>query len=275
MPVTSLLAAVPPTPAPPEMMRTPPLPPSPDPLPPKLWDWRRPGLLLGAAAGVVLLVLAGWTLTRGDDDDRAERAAPAGRLEAPRDPLEIRATEAGTTLELANPGAEPLDFAARAEAPWLQVEPTDGRLAPGGRVQLNVMIDRDRAPEGEAASEIRVSSTGGSTVIPVRAAVERAPGLSGLSVTPEAAVKVGCPGTGPVVARVSVVEESGIERVELHQRHRRQSETVTAMARDGESWLAALGPFPVAGDVHWWVTAIDIRGNATTSPSEVLAVTAC
>ena len=275
VPVTSLLAAVPPTPAPAEMMRTPPLPaPEPDSPPASPRRWHRPGLALGAAAGVVLVALAALTLTRGDER-RIAAAAPAGRLEAPRDPLEIPATAAAAGLELANPGSGILEFSALPGAPWLSVDPATGRVGPGARTRLHVTLDRDRAPEGEATTEIRVRSTGGSTVIPVHAAVERAPGLAGLTVTPEAAARIGCPGAGPVVARVSVVEESGVDRVELHQREGRRDETVTTMARDGESWSAAFGPFPAAGDIHWWVTAIDIRGNATTSPAEVLTVTAC
>jgi hypothetical protein len=273
VPVTSLLAAVPPTPAPPEMMRTPPLPPGPEPRPDPRRRWQ-PGLAVGALAGVVLLVLAVLTLTRHDQSDEA-RSGPRGRLEAPRDALEISATVASATLDLANPGPGTLDFTARPGAPWLRVEPAAGQLAPGGRARLTVMLDRDRAPEGEAASEIRIRSTGGSTVIPVQAAVERVPGLSGVTVTPEAVARIGCPGADPAVVRVSVVEESGIDRVELRQREGNRAETVSPMAREGESWSAAFGPFPRAGDIRWWVTAVDIRGNAASSPPEVLAVADC
>ncbi|MGH9001607.1 MAG: hypothetical protein ACRDYV_00615 [Acidimicrobiia bacterium] len=275
VPVTSLLASVPPTPAPPEMMRTPPLPPGAETHQAAPKRWARPGLIVGAAAGMVLIILAALTLTRGDERENAAPGNPGGRLEAPREPLEISATMAATNLELANPGAGVLEFSAHPGVPWLRVDPAEGRLAPGARVHLQVMLDRDRAPEGEAASTIRLRSTGGSTVIPVHAAVERAPGLSGLTVSPEAAVRTGCAGAGPVVARVSVVEESGVDRVELHSRSGRRAETVSAMTREGESWSAVLGPFPAAGDIQWWVTAVDIRGNAATSPPEVLAVTAC
>ena len=276
VPVTSLLAAVPPTPAPAEILHTPPLPaPEQDSQPASRRSWRSPGLVLGAAAGVALVVLAVLTLTRGDQSSPAAAGGQAGRLEAPRSPLQIPATVAVTTLELANPGSGTLVFSALPGAPWLSVQPATGQLGPGDRVRLQLTLDRDRAPEGEAASEIRVRSTGGSTVIPVRAAVERAPGLSGLTVSPKAAARIGCPGAGPVVARVSVVEESGVARVEIHHREGRRTETVTTMARDGGSWSAAFGPFPAAGDIQWWVTAIDIRGNGATSPAEVLTVTAC
>jgi hypothetical protein len=275
--VTSLLAAVPPTPAPPEMMRALPLPPVPDPIPgPARRGWGRPGLILGGVVGALLLVLAGLALTRGDHEGgTAAGSSPGGRLEVPEGPLEIGATVAGASLELANPGSETLEFTARTGAPWLQVTPAGGRVAPGGRSRLSVVLDRGRAPEGDTASEIRVHSTGGSTVIPVYARVERPPVLSGLSVTPEAAVTVGCPGAALLVGRASVVEESGVDRVELHQRGKHGAETVSAMSRDGESWTTAVGPFPAPGEVEWWVTAFDIRGNAASSPPEIITVTSC
>ncbi len=277
VPVASLLAAVPPTPAPPEMMRTLPLPPVPDagPGPATLRRWGRPGLVVGGVIGALFLLLAGLAVTRGDREGDTAGPSAGGRLEVPDGPLEIGATVAGATLELANPGSETLEFTARTGAPWLQVAPIGGRIVPGGRSRLSVVLDRGRAPEGDTASEIRLHSTGGSTVIPVQARVERPPVLSGLGVTPEAAVKMGCPGAGPLVGRASVVEESGVDRVELHQRGRAGPETVSAMSRDGESWTAALGPFPAAGEVDWWVTAFDIRGNAATSPPEVITVSGC
>jgi hypothetical protein len=276
VPVTSLLAAVPPSPAPPEMMRSLPLPPVPDAGPGTARrGWSRPGLVLGGVGGALLLLLAGLALTRGDDAPRPAGSSPGGRLEVPEGPLEIGATVPGATLELANPGSETLEFTARTGAPWLQVSPGGGQVAPGERARLSVTLDRGRAPEGATASEIRLHSTGGSTVVPVHARVERPPVLSGLGVTPEAAVRLGCPGAGPLVGRASVVEESGIDRVELRQRGRDGAETVSTMSLSGESWTTALGPFPAAGEVEWWVTAVDSRGNTATSPPEVITVTGC
>jgi hypothetical protein len=125
-------------------------------------------------------------------------------------------------------------------------------------------------------SELRVRSTGGSGVIPVRAGVERPPGLSGLEATPQAIMQMGCPGSMPVQIRAMVVEESGIRHVELHWRAPRQAEQVAEMAEDGpSSFVGTIGPARTAGDVSWWVSATDIRGNSATSPPESLRVSGC
>jgi hypothetical protein len=50
---------------------------------------------------------------------------------------------------------------------------------------------------------------------------------------------------------------------------------VAGMTREDASFLGALGPFAKAGDVDWWVSATDIRGNHAASAPQALRVTGC
>jgi hypothetical protein len=310
VPVTSLLASMPATPAPPELRRrllhggragptpverhkasrrrfvrgTPPRPRAFRGTPPRPRGRRHlpTGRARGAlAAGLVAVVVAGSVslalAARRRSGQRPAGAAPAGRLALRTGPLDFGASDVNSSIEVANTGRRPLHFTVRPGAPWLRAVTGEGTVAPGQQLMVGVAVDRSTAPEGDSTSEFRVRSTGGSGVIPVRAGgVERPPGLSGLEATPKVVARMGCPGSTPAQARAMVVEESGIRHVEVHWRGPDQFEQMADMTGAGPSlFVGSFGPFPTAGDVDWWVSATDIRENSTISTPESLRVSGC
>jgi hypothetical protein len=287
VPVTSLLASMPATPAPAELRRRllhdePPGPPPPADRRPR--PHRRRRLPSGRvrnllAAGVVAVVVAsvsvGVAARRGSGPPSAARP-PAGQLTLPTKPVDFGPSDVNSSLVVANTGREPLDFRVQPEAPWLRAVDGQGRLAPGEVAVVEVAVDRSGAPEGDAISEFRVQSSGGSGVVPVRVGVERPPVLSRVEATPQVIVQLGCLGSTPAQVRAMVVEESGIGHAELHWRGPDGTEQVAEMVGDGpSSFLGLLGPLSTAGDYLWWVSATDIRGNASTSGPEPLRVSGC
>jgi hypothetical protein len=238
--------------------------------------WRR-GLVAGAA-GAVVLVAAVAVLWPRRGGEIARTAAPGGRLTVDATPVDFGAAGDQGAVRITNAGREPLVFETRAAAPWISFVGGDGTLDPGATVVVTAALDRSRAPEGAADSEIRVQSNGGSAVVPVRAVVERAPQLSGLEVTPQSVVVRRCAGSTPAQVRAAIVEESGLGAVELHWKELRPGMVQQVSPMSGEaqaSYLGALGPFDTPGDVQWWVTAVDIRNNRAATPPQVLRVGAC
>ena len=64
--------------------------------------------------------------------------------------------------------------------------------------------------------------------------------------------------------------------VELHWVRSGMAEQVSPMSGENRvSYLGALGPFEVPGDVRWWVSAVDIRNNRAASAAQVLRVASC
>jgi hypothetical protein len=190
--------------------------------------------------------------------------------------IELGPRDQNGTFTLTNTGGGVLEYRIQAAAPWLRViRGAEGRIAPGSDLNLAVTVDRSRAPEGEATSELRVTSSSGSAVLPVRAAVERAPVLAQMEASPQPVAPLGCPGATPAQVRATVVEESGLVHVQLHWRTRDRAERMVDMAEEARSWSAPMGPFEGPGNVAWWIEATDIRGNTTLSPTQTLPVVAC
>jgi hypothetical protein len=283
VPVTSLLASMPATPAPPELRRR--LLERGWPGPPPVERSRGVRLPSGQARGVLAAGLVAAVIAASVGLAVAARrrsgpgpagAGPAGRLVLRTGPIDLGMSDVNSSFEVANTGRQPLHFAVRPAASWLRAVIGEGTLAPGQQVVVGVAVDRTEAPEGEATSELRVRSTGGSGVIPVRVGVERPPALSGLEATPQGVVRIGCPGSTPAQVRAMVVEESGTRHVDLHWRGPDHLERMAEMVGDRpSSFVGSLGPFPTAGDVTWWISATDIRGNSTTSAPESLRVSDC
>jgi hypothetical protein len=232
-------------------------------------------LVAGVAGGVVLTALVAvlWPRSSGEI---ARTAAPGGRLTVDATPVDFGAAGVEGAVRVTNAGREPLAFETRASVPWISFVGGEGTLDPGASVAVSAVLDRSRAPEGAADTQIRVQSNGGSAVVPVRAVVERAPELSGLEVTPQSVVVRRCPGSTPAQVRATIVEESGLGPVELHWLRPGTGEQVSPMSGEAQaSYLGALGPFDTPGDVRWWVSAVDIRNNRAASPPQVLRVAAC
>jgi len=290
VPVTTLLAAVPPVAAPPGLKRSVDLrrrggivralrPPGPAPVGGAVaarpgWRRRR-GLVAGLAVAVVVVALVAvlWPRRSGEI---ARTAAPGGRLAVDAAPVDFGPTDTERSLRITNAGRQPLVFQTRAAVPWLSFVGGDGTLDPGSAVVVTAVLNRSRAPEGAADGEIRIQSNGGSVAVPVRADVERVPELSDVEATPQTVVVRRCPGSTPAEIRVAVVEESGLAAVELHWARPGKAEQVSPMSTDGQSsYRGALGPFDTPGDVRWWVSAADIRNNRAASPPQVLRVGSC
>ncbi len=233
---------------------------------------------LAVAGGAVAVVLIGavallWPRHSGEID---RIAAPGGQLDGGRRPGRLRADRRPGPLAIANTGREPLVFETRAGDSWISFVGGEGTLDPGAKSIVSVVLDRSRAPEGAADSEIRVQSNGGSAVVPVRAVVDRAPEVSSAEATPQSVVVRRCPGSTPAQVRAAIVEESGVGAVELHWVRPGTAEQVSPMSGEtGSRYLGVLGPFDTPGDVRWWVSASDIRNNRSASPPQVLRVGSC
>jgi hypothetical protein len=233
-------------------------------------------LAVAGAAGAIVVMAAAAVLWPRHSGEIERTAAPGGQLTVDASPVDFGPAGEAAPLRVANSGREPLVFETRAAVPWISFAGGEGTLDPGASALVSVALDRSRAPEGAADSEIRVQSNGGSAVVPVRAVVERAPELSGVEATPQSVVVKGCPGSTPAQVRAAIVEESGIASVELHWTRSGAAEQVNAMSgASGASYLGALGPFEVPGDVRWWVSAADIRNNRSASAPQVLRVGSC
>ncbi len=289
VPVTTLLAGVPAEPAPADLkkkadprgrtglVRTlrPPARRGPPPAATRsIRPWRR-GLGAGIA-GVVALVIAVAVLWPRHSGEITPAAAPGGQLVVDAAPVDFGLAGEQGGVRITNSGREPLVFETRAAVPWLSFVGGEGTLDPGTSVVVSAVLDRSRAPEGAADSDIRVQSNGGSAVIPVRAVVERAPEVSSVEATPQTVVVRRCPGSTPAQVRAAVVEESGLGSVQLHWVRPGRAEQVSPMSGQAtSSFEGALGPFDTPGDVRWWVSAVDIRNNRGSSPPQILHVGGC
>jgi hypothetical protein len=236
--------------------------------------WRRSLVAAAAAVLVVAAAVAIFWPRQGGEITRL--AAPGGQLAVDTTPVDFGSSAVQAAVRITNTGREPLVFQTRAAVPWLSFAGGDGTLDPGTGVVVTALLDRSRAPEGAADTQIRVRSNGGSAMIPVRAVVERPPELSGVEVTPQSVVVRRCPGSTPAQVRAAIVEESGLASVDLHWLRPGTVEQVSPMSAEAQaSYRGALGPFDTPGDVRWWVSAVDIRNNRADSPPQVLRVVSC
>ena len=227
------------------------------PPPPLLSGRRRTAtrVLAGVAAGVALAGIAvalSWT---GGSDDAPPSLAALGRMPAATGTLELLPTElelSAGEVSLLNTSADDVAWEARADAPWLQVDPPAGRLG-GKRVQ--VLRLSGSPPEGELRTVVRVEGDDGSAAaVALTGTVEHPPDLG--------ASADGC--------RVSaVVEDEAEVALTLHARDATGAESRLPMSLTD---MEATADLPPGRPLTWWVSAVDGRGNQARTPDVTLPV---
>ena len=209
-------------------------------------------------------------------------AAPVVVIDTPA--LDFGTAGTSGQVRFTNGGGQGLAWTVTSPLGALAVSPASGVLAPGAQASVTVALDRIGAPEGPLAVDLTVGGTGvssGATVaakaVPVRAEVDHVPVVGDLA-TERPRVVFGSSTCGSTRATAVVSDESPVTVV-LSWRQAVGSTTEATMgALGGGRYGTSIGPVPTpgGGDVTWWVTATDARGNQTRSADRVLPVaTAC
>lgn len=128
----------------------------------------RSGLTQGAISSSIALSSNGGAATVVVEIDT--EAIPL--LVVPKPSLDFGSAREGTktlALEVRNGGLAPLSYQASVARAWLRVAAgASGTIQPGERVAVQVSYVFDQAPEGPQDLELRITSSGGDSVVEVR-----------------------------------------------------------------------------------------------------------
>ncbi|HVM06148.1 MAG TPA: hypothetical protein VM242_13360 [Acidimicrobiales bacterium] len=210
-------------------------------------------VLAGVAAAVAL---AGTVVVVSRSDgsrDSPPSLAALGRVPAMTGALELLPGELDLSageVSLLNTSAEDVAWEARADAPWLRVDPPAGRL---GARREQVLRLSGSPPEGEVRTVVRVEGHDGSAAaVTLTGTVEHPPDLG--------ASAAGC--------RVSaVVEDEAEVALTLHARDAAGVESRLPMTL---TYMEATADLPAGRPLTWWVSAVDGRGNQARTPDVAL-----
>ena len=262
----------------------------------------RVALVVGAA-GLTLLVLLGAVLVsvgRGDapvDLGAASTAGTAG-AEAPGtasgqasggtgEPgtpspaaldlltreIDLGSTAAEAVLRFRNTGGQPLPWTVAGSHRAVTVQPAAGTLPPGDTAAVTVRLDRAALAEGAFTAALQLTVQGliavTGTDVPVTAVQERPPTITGLGTAGRWLVPASpCDRTR---ATAEVADDTAVT-VTLHWGLPGGLLTDSPMSGSGGRYSAIVGPVTSAGDLRWWVTATDQRGNTSRGADQVLTV---
>lgn len=186
---------------------------------------------------------------------------------------------AEATVTFANDGGEPMTWTAAVELPGAVAVPAEGTLAPGATAEVVVTVDRSALPEGSfggslvlVARQAAGGAPAGDARVAITGQVRRAPAV-GAATTDRSFIGV----AGPTFCRqtevrATVTDESSVT-VALRWTGGGASGTSSApMSRDGDEWVATLGPPSADVDITWWIQATDALGSTARGPDRVLDV---
>ena len=205
------------------------------------------GTLAGGENTTVVLDLATAPLAAGDytgtvtftplDGNGVSRSvtvsltvtAPPGRLAAAPTSLTATATAGvappAQTLQLSNPGGQPLTWSASTNQPWLSVSPATGTLAPGATATLTVNYTTAALAAGSYAAVLTVAApTASNTPLTVPVALSVNPAPPTLALSASVLADTTGVGTSPAARTVQLTNSGG--------------QPLTWNATTNQSWLS-------------------------------------
>ena len=210
--------------------------------------------------------------------DSAEATAPAAQapaIEVLSDSINFGDTETEAALQFRNAGGRELSWTVSSTDDAVAVSPSAGLLGPDESVEVTVLLDRDSLPEGNFGSSLQISGAG-AVDVPVSAAVDRAPAISDLSASRSSIVFGSAAGRCATVAVSATVTDDLPVIVQVLWQASSSGASEVSATKSGDTYTATLGPVstPGSGQISWWVTATDERGNAARSNAQAIAVRA-
>lgn len=208
--------------------------------------------------------------------------APTIVLGSPSLDFATSATE--LPLRFTNDGLQGLAWTVTSDHPALSVAPSSGVAGAGDQVAVTVTLHRARAAEGELAASLKVDGRGTASgaaatprAVPVAAVVERAPAVTEVAAS-RPRIVFGSSMCSTATATGRVADDSPVTVVLTWRQAVGAANEVTMRVDRFGRHAGTIGPVPTpgGGDVTWFVTATDARGNRTRSADQGLPVaTAC
>jgi hypothetical protein len=174
--------------------------------------------------------------------------------------MDFGTRQTSLALPIGNSGGKPLQYTVTSSSPLLSLNPDTGTLPPGGTVNVAVGFRRTDAPVGQFSGTITLTTSTGSSTIPVAATVTD-PGPSITNVTFSTNdCSVSATVTGPVQVISVILTSDG------HPTRMRKTDATT--------WSVTM-PVAKKPNITWFVTASDAGGAKTATPPQTDFAPAC
>ena len=199
--------------------------------------------------------------------------APPGHIVLIANPIIFDLSQVTAMAQLRNDGGQSAGWSATAGLAGFSVSPSNGSIAPGETVAVQISVNRAVLPEGTPRTDVVVTSPGGGGSVSVEARVERAPTIGPLNRTPP--VVRNSNSCGPTLVNLSITasDESGIASVEVVWSSDGSFATRTALTPNGSgAYLAVIGSFSKIGTNNFTAHVLDTRGNAATASASVVVI---
>ena len=226
----------------------------------------RLGMLIGALAGVIVLVVAAVVLLRPGKSPApvaviaTTTVSPAttstvftpttiftlptttvppttvvvnGHLVVAAKSLDLGVTATTISMQFGNDGGAAINFNALATGTGLTVNPIAGTLPPGATQTLTVTLDRTPSAPGPYTGSVQVTSSAGTFTLPVTATVDPGPTISNLAETPKILSPSGClvrPTTTRVFTATVTADVSATQPLKVVVLHSRLSPSLVESA---------------------------------------------